>query len=155
MTNSFVACALALTVMAAAPAIVSSQGQKATDSDAVAAVTKIENDAIKAVLANDSSFYEKFLASDYTGGTSRGTWDTKPSILADMKDPKNNKTNSQNLSDLKVRVHGDLAVATYSTTYDAVIRGQHYARTVLCTDVLQQQNGGWKLMANHCSQAAK
>ena len=84
--KSFVACALALTVTAAAPALVSSQGQKATDSDAVAAVTKIENDAIKAVLANDSSFYEKFLASDYTGGTSRGTWDTKPSTLADMKD---------------------------------------------------------------------
>jgi ketosteroid isomerase-like protein len=144
-----------LTVTAAAPALVSSQGQKATDSDAVVAVTKIENDAIKAVLANDSSFYEKFLASDYTGGTSRGTWDTKSSTLADMKDTKNNKTNSQNLSDLKVRVHGDVAIATYSTTYDALIQGKQYARTVLCTDVLQQQNGGWKLMASHCSQAAK
>jgi ketosteroid isomerase-like protein len=155
MMKSFVACAVALTVTTAAPALVSSQGQKATDSDAVAAVTKLENDAIKAVLANDSSFYEKFLASDYTGGTSRGTWDTKASTLADMKDTKNNKTNSQTLSDLKVRIHGDLAIATYSTTYDALIRGQHYARTVLCTDVLQQQNGGWMLMANHCSQAAK
>ena len=153
--KSFAACALALIVTAAAPALVSSQGQKATESDAVAAVTKLENDAIKAVLANDSSFYEKFLASDYTGGTSRGTWDTKPSTLADMKDTKNNKTTSQNLSDLKVRVHGDLAVATYTTTYDAVIQGQHYARTVVCTDALQQQNGVWKLMANHCSQAAK
>jgi ketosteroid isomerase-like protein len=155
MTKILVACALALTVTAAVPALVSSQGQKATDSDAVAAITKLENDAIKAVLANDSSFYEKFLASDFTGGTSRGTWDTKASTLADMKDTKNNKTNSQNLTDLKVRVHGDLAIATYSSTYDALIRGQHYARTVLCTDVLQQQNGGWKLMANHCSQAAK
>ena len=155
MMKSVVACALALTVTAGAPVLVSSQGQKAADSDAVAAITKIENDGIKAALANDSSFYEKFLASDYTGGTSRGTWDTKPSMLADMKDTKNNKTNSQNLSDLKVRVHGDLAVATYSTTYDALIKGQHYARTVVCTDVLQQQNGGWMLMANHCSQAAK
>ena len=155
MTKSLVACALALTVAAAAPALVSSQGRKATDSDAVTAVTKLENDAIKAMLANDASFFEKFLASDYTGGTSRGTWDTKASWLADMKDTKNNKTNSQNLSDLKVRVHGDLAIATYRTTYDAVIQGQHYARTVLCTDMLQQQNGGWKLMANHCSQAAK
>ena len=155
MTKSFVTCALALTVTAAATVLVSSQGQKGTSSDAVAAVTKIENDAIKAALANDSAFYEKFLASDYTGGTSFGTWDTKPSVLADMKDAKNNKTNTQTLSDLKVRVHGDLAVATYSTTYDAVIRGQRQARTVLCTDVLQQQNGGWKLMAGHCSQAAK
>jgi ketosteroid isomerase-like protein len=155
MTKSFVACALTLAVTVAAPAFVSSQEPKATDSDAVAAVTKLENDAIKAVLANDSSFYETFLAGDYTGGTSRGTWDTKSSMLADLKDTKNNKTNSQSLSDLKVRVHGDLAVATYSTTYDAMIRGQHYARTVLCTDVLQQQIGGWKLMASHCSQAAK
>jgi ketosteroid isomerase-like protein len=155
MTKSFVVCALALTVAAVAPAVVSSQGQKATDSDAVAAVTKIENDGIKATLANDSAFFEKILASDFTGGTSRGTWDTKSSMLADMKDTKNNKTNSQTLSDLKVRIHGDLAIATYSTTYDALIRGQHYARTVLCTDVLQQQSGGWMLMANHCSQAAK
>ena len=155
MTKSFVVCALALTVAAVAPVVVSSQGQKATDSDAVAAVTKIENDGIKATLANDSAFFEKILASDFTGGTSRGTWDNKSSMLADMKDTKNNKTNSQNLSDLKVRVHGDVAIATYSTTYDALIQGKQYARTVLCTDMLQQQNGGWKLMASHCSQAAK
>jgi ketosteroid isomerase-like protein len=153
--KSFVACALALTVTAVAPAFVSSEGQAVSGSDAVAAVTKFENDAIKAVLANDSAFYERALASDFTGGTSRGTWDTKSSLLADMKDTKNNKTNSQNLTDLKVRVHGDLAVATYTTTYDALIRGEHYARTVVCTDALQQQNGEWKLMANHCSQAAK
>ena len=154
MMKSLVTSALVLTITAAAPVLLSSQAQKA-DSDAVAAITKFENDAIKAALANDSSFYEKFLASDYTGGTSRGTWDTKPSTLADMKDTKNNKTNTQTLKDLKVRIHGDLAIATYSTTYDALIQGQHYARTVLCTDALQKQNGGWMLMANHCSQAGK
>ena len=65
-------------------------------------ITKLEDEAIKAVLANDWSLFEKFLANDYTGGTSCGTWDTKPSILADMKDVKNNKTTSQNLTDLKV-----------------------------------------------------
>jgi ketosteroid isomerase-like protein len=155
MTKVFAVCALALTVAAAAPAIVFCQAQKATDSEAVAAITQLEKDAIKAALANDSSFYDKTLASDFTGGTSFGTWDTKASMLADMKDAKNNKTATQNLTDLKVRVHGDLAIATYSTTYDATIHGQHQARTVLCTDALQQQSGGWKLMSNHCSQAGK
>ena len=155
MTKSFIVCALALTVAAAAPAVVITQAAKASDSDSVAAITKLENDAIKAALANDSSFYEKTLASDYTGGTSFGTWDTRASMLADMKDAKNNKTATQDLKDLKVRVHGDLAVSTYSTTYDATIHGQHQARTVLCTDMLQQQSGSWKLMATHCSQAAK
>jgi len=81
------------------------------------------------------------------------TW--QPSTVADMKDVKNNKTTTQTLSGLKVRVHGDLAIATYSTTYDALIQGTRYARTVLCTDALQQQNGTWMLMASHCSQAAK
>jgi len=153
--KSLVACALALMVTAVAPAPVAGQAPKPASPDAVAAVTNFENDAIKAVLANDASFYEKQLAADYTGGTSRGTWDTKPSTIADMKDVKNNKTTSQTLSDLKVRVHGDLAIATYSTKYDALIQGQKYARTVLCTDTLQQQNGAWMLMASHCSQAGK
>ena len=72
MMKSLAACALAL--MVTAPALVSSQGQTGTDSDAVAAVTRIENDAIKAALANDSSFYEKFLASDDTGsGSEKGS----------------------------------------------------------------------------------
>jgi len=155
MRTSLVVCALALTVAAAAPSVVSGQGQKGSESDAVAAITAIEKDGIKASLANDASFFEKNLASDYTGGTSQGRWDTKASTVTDMKDTKNNKTKTQTLGDLKVRVHGDLGIATYSTTYDALIQGKQYARTVLCTDAFQQQNGAWKLMASHCSEAAK
>ena len=52
MMKSFLACALVLTIGAAAPVLLSGQGQKATDSDAVAAITKFENDAIKAALAS-------------------------------------------------------------------------------------------------------
>ena len=47
------------------------------DHDVVAAITKIQNDAVKADLSSDSSFYEKLLAEGWTGGTSRGTYDTK------------------------------------------------------------------------------
>ena len=155
MTKQFVAFALGITVVAAAPALVSTAGQKAMSADGVAAITKLENEAVKASLGNDAAFYEKNLASDYTGGTSMGTWDTKASTIADMKDTQNNKTTSQDMKDLKVRVHGDLGLATYALTYDAMIRGQHYARTVLCTDTFQQQGGSWKLMASHCSEAAK
>jgi len=128
---------------------------QSTDPDAGAAITKLENEAVKADLANDSSFYEKTLADDWTGGTSRGTWDTKQSILADMKDTANNKTNSESISDLKVRVDGDVAVATYKTTYDSMIHGKHFARTVISTDVFRKQNGVWKQITNHSSLAAE
>ena len=155
MTRRLVACALSVAAIAAAPALLVGQGQKPGGPDATAAITTIENEGIKAGLANDPSWYQKTLASDFTGGTSQGTWDTKPSLLADMKDTANNSTSSQTLSDLKVRQHGDLAIATYNTTYDGMYHGQKYARTVLCTDTFQHQSAGWMLMASHCSEAAK
>jgi uncharacterized protein (TIGR02246 family) len=145
----YLVCAVAVTV----PLRVMSQGES-TDAD-VAAITKIENDIVKADLASDASFYANLVADDWTGGSSRGTWDTKDSLLADMKDTKNNKTNSESISDVKVRVHGDVAIATYKSTYDAMIKGQHYARTVISTDTFQKRNGAWKLLAGHSSQAAK
>ncbi|HTI37736.1 MAG TPA: nuclear transport factor 2 family protein [Vicinamibacterales bacterium] len=155
MTRRFVACALSVVAIAAAPALLAGQDQKSAGADATAVITKMENEAIKAGLANDPAWYQKYLASDFTGGTSQGTWDTKPSLLADMKDTKNNNTSTQTLSDLKVRQHGDLAIATYSTTYDGMYHGEKYARTVLCTDTFQHQSAGWMLMAGHCSEAAK
>ena len=155
MTRFLVASCVLLAVVVTAPAFVLTQGSKGADADAVAAITKIENDVVKADLANDSAFYTNLLADDWTGGSSRGTWDTKASIVADMKDAKNNKVNSETISEIKVRVHGDLAIATYKSTYDAMIKGTHYARTVISTDTFQKQGGAWKLMAGHSSQAAK
>jgi ketosteroid isomerase-like protein len=76
-------------------------------------------------------------------------------MLSDMKDPEHNKFKSERLSGLKVRVSGDVAVATYKTTYDAMIHGQHYARTVITTDVFQRQDGAWKEISDHSSVAAK
>ena len=150
---------VAVVVAIAFPALVSSQGSKTADAGAVAAITRFYDDGAKVDLTNDPKitvpFYEKWLADDFTAGSSRGTWDTKQSLIADLKDPKNNKTNSASLSALKVRVSGDVGVATYASTYDSLIRGEHYSRTVICTDVFQQRDGGWKQIVSHCSQAGK
>ena len=72
-----------------------------------------------------------------------------------MKDTKNNKTNSGSIASIKIRTFGDVAIATYSAAYDAMIKGQHYARTVICTDSLKHMGGRWKIIASHCSQTAK
>ena len=155
MKKLFVSFCLFLAMIVALISLASGQASKTGDADAVAAITKLENDGIKADLASDPSFNQNNLAEDWTGGTSRGTWDTKQSVLADMKDTKNNKMNSEKLSEVKVRVHGDVGIATYKNTYDGLIKGQRYTRTVICTDALQRQNGAWKILAGHCSQAAQ
>ena len=125
-------------------ALAFAQSTPPSDSETVAAITQLENDAVKADLAQDSSFYDRYLADDWSGGTSRGTWDTKQSIVADMKDTKNNKTKSESISNVKVHVYGDTAIASYTSTYDSMIKGQHYVRTIISTDTFMRRNGEWK-----------
>src|SRR4051794_33984367 len=104
---------MAVVLVGSLPSVALAQGSASADSATVAAFTKLENDEVKADLSGDPSFYQNNLADDWTGGSSRGTWETKPSMLADMKDTKNNKTNSESIADLKVRAYGDVAIATY------------------------------------------
>ncbi len=125
-----------------------------TNDQAVAAITQFENDAVKANLAGDSSFVEKNYANDWTGGFSGGIWTTKESVLADAKDSANNKMNSEQISDLKVRIYdNNTAIATYTDTYDGMVRGEHRVKTVLSTDTFVRQNGMWKQVAGHSSVA--
>jgi len=130
------------------------KAQTGGNSDAVAAVTKLENDTVKADLANDKTFYEKVLADDWTGGDSGGTWFTKAEVLKMMDDPEHNKTNSEKISELKVRAYGNnTAVATYKDTYDSLIKGEHRTRTVIATDTFVKTGSEWKAVAGHASQA--
>jgi hypothetical protein len=124
------------------------RAQTGANADAVAAVSKLENDAVKADLANDKAFYQKVLAEDWTGADSDGVWYTKAELLKLMDDAKNNKTNSEKISDLKVRVYGNAAVATYKDTYDSMMKGEHRSRTVIGTDTFVKMGGEWKQVAS-------
>jgi ketosteroid isomerase-like protein len=106
-------------------------------------------------MAGDSSYVEKNYADSFSGGSSWGNWETKQSILADMKDSKNNKTNSEEISDIKVQTYGNTAIATYKSTYDSTYHGEHRARTILSTDTFVRQGGSWKQVASHSSELAK
>ncbi len=75
-------------------------------------------------------------------------------MLADMKDSANNKMASEEISDLNVRIYGEnTAIATYTDTYDGMVRGEHRAKTVLSTDTFVRQNGVWTEVAGHSSVA--
>ena len=132
-------------------------GKKNSDTaaaDPIATITQMENDSIKADLAADCSFVTKNYATNFTGGTSWGNWESKQSILADMGDAKN-KTNSEQISELNVRLYGFTAIATYKSTYDMMYKGEHRIRTILSTDTFIMQDGSWRLVASHSSEASK
>jgi len=115
----------------------------------VAAITQMENDSVKADLAGDKSWFEQNLAEDWMGCDSGGKWFTKADTLKMMADPKNNSFKSEKLSNMKVRVYGPTAIATYTDTYEATINGEHRVRTVLSTDVFAKTGAAWKLVSGH------
>ena len=145
--NELLWISLIIAGLFASPAV--ARAQMASKADIVAAVTKMENDEVKADLAGDKTFYEKTLTEDWTMGDSDGSWYTKPQMLKMMDDKKNNMFSSEKISELKVRVYGDTAVATYKDTYDATIEGKHRARTVISTDTFVKTGSGWKEAASH------
>ena len=127
------------------------QAQTRADADVVTAISNLENDAVKADLAGDPAFYQKVLAEDWTRGDSDGTYYTKAELLKLMADAKNIKTNSEKLSELKVRVYDNTAVATYKDTYDVLIMGERRAHTIIATDTFVKMGGEWKQVVSHGS----
>src|SRR5262245_38558188 len=78
-------------------------------------LTKIEHDVLAAVLKKDAGAFGQHFADDAVLVTPDGTPQTKAQLLADLKSGDLAIDTSQ-ISDLKVRVFGDAAVATYITT---------------------------------------
>jgi hypothetical protein len=124
-----------------------------TGGGTVAAITKLENDGVKSDLSGDSAWPQKYLADDWMGCDSNGKWYTKDDLLKMLADVKNNKYNSEKISDLKVRVYGNMAVATYTDSYDAMVQGEHRTRTILDTDVWVKTGGDWKEVSSHATTA--
>ena len=129
------------------------RAQTAAETDVVTAISDLENDGVNADLAGDAVFYQKVLAEDWTRGDSDGTYYTKADLLRLMSDAKNLKTNSEKISELKVRVYGSTAIATYKDTYDIQIMGQHRAHTIIATDTFVKMGSDWKQVASHGSEA--
>ena len=129
------------------------RAQTMAQTDIVTAISNLEYDAVKADLADNPDFYQKVLSEDWTRGDSDGTYLTKAVLLNLMADTKSIKTNSEQISELKVRVYGDTAVATYKDIYDLVIKGEHRAHSIIVTDTFVKMGSEWKQVASHGSES--
>ena len=108
-------------------------------------------EANKAQTNNDAKWMEANLAAGYVEGTSFGTWIPKPQLIKDANDPSNNKFTKSDISDVQTEVVGNVGLARFKESYDAVIEGQHRARTIICSMAAVKQGSGWKGLSTHCS----
>lgn len=121
------------------------------EEDDIAAITKLENDQVKADLAGDVSYYETNLADDWIHGTGSGTWLTKDSYLKLLRDTSNKPAAKSEISNLRVHIYKCAAVATYDQVYEALIQGKYQQRKVINTDVFVKRHKRWIMVASHTS----
>lgn len=104
----------------------------------------------QAYVKGDTSFFEKYLADDYTGIYAIGQLYTKAESLK----PGAVKYDSFDVHEMKIRVYGDTAVVTSLTSAKVTFRadGKQIRGDYRTTRVWVKQEGGWKLVAFQATQ---
>jgi len=124
-------------------------------SDSKSSFDKWVEEGQKAQTNNDAKWMEANLAPGYVEGTSFGQWIPKAQLIKDANDPANNKFTKSDISDVQTEVVGNVGLARFKESYDAVIEGQHRARTIICSTTALNEGGSWKGLSSHCSQVEK
>lgn len=137
-------CAVCFSVMGLA-------GQDQGGQDSKASFTQFVQASLKATTDNDAKWLEANLADGYVEGTSYGAWLSKAQLIKDAGDPANNKFMKNKVSDMQTEIMGNIGVARFKETYDAMIEGTHRARTIICSTVAENRGGTWRALSNHCS----
>ena len=138
-------CAVCLTVVGLAAQ------EHAAGSGSKASLDKFVKESQKAQTDNDAKWMEANLVGEYVEGTSYGAWITKAQLIKDANDPANNKFTKSDISDVQTQIVGDVGLARFKESYDAVIEGKHLARTIICSMTAVKHGTSWKGLSTHCS----
>lgn len=111
------------------------------------AIEKLEHEWMKAYVARDIPFLERFLSDDYTGGYPNGTVLTKRSEIEAVRSGTVSLSAIQPL-DMKVRAYGDAAVATGRSAIHATVNGQKVEGEFRFIDVWAHHDGAWQAVAS-------
>jgi hypothetical protein len=120
---------------------------------AVEGIKRLEAERNKALVAGDTAAIDRLYSDDYTSAVG-STFRTKPDVLADLKSGALKLEASSN-DETNVRVYGNTAVVTGKTTSKVHDRGSDTNGQAYFTRVYVNQNGRWRLVANHSSRVTQ
>jgi ketosteroid isomerase-like protein len=115
---------------------------------------RIEQELLDALLKNDVSANQKYLAETYVFTAPDGEVMDKARSIADLKSG-DLKFESSKPEDMKVQVYGDTAIVTYATTDKGSYKGKDLSGRYRWTDVFIERNGNWQCVAGHGARISK
>ena len=117
---------------------------------ATSKITALEakwNDAYK---RGDAAGMEVLLSDDFIITVEDGTTFSKSGYLAHTADSEL-RVQISDMTDLRVRVHGNVAVVTGAYHEKGTSKGRAYESRDRFTDVWTKTNGSWQVIASHYS----
>jgi ketosteroid isomerase-like protein len=139
-------------------ALLSFGRQQSVAQGADAAAEQEVRQAIKkyrtALLQRDASALEQIWADDYTFTNGAGETHSKAQRLANLKSGATSLDSISQEEEMKVRVHGDVAVATGRVTIKGQYSGKQASGQYQSINVWVKGAAGWQLIANQLTPVA-
>ena len=129
------------------------QGKKSSGG-AEDQIKALINQSREAMLKGDSSYLEKNAAEDYSRVGPDGKRVSKTDWVNAIKSG-DVKMQSIETSDVKVRVYGNAAVATYAADVKGTNKGRDLSGHIEVTRVFVKQGGKWQEVAFHSTRASQ
>ncbi len=102
----------------------------------------------KALLQKDAATLERIWADDYTFTNGAGEIHSKADRLANLKSGATSLDSISEEEDMKVRIHGNVAVATSRVTIKGQYSGKQTSGQYRTIHVWVKGTTGWQLVAN-------
>jgi ketosteroid isomerase-like protein len=122
-------------------------------SAAEQALITIENQWAEATLKGDVQTLDRLYSDEYFAVSADGTTYTKAQHLADIKSG-NFKLATYKLDELKVRLHGEVAVVTGRNTMTGTYMGKDISGAYRFTDVFVKRGGRWQVLTTQATLVA-
>ena len=139
-------------------ALLSFGRQQSVAQGADAAAEQEVRQAIKkyraALLQRDAAALEQIWAADYTFTNGAGETHSKAQRLANLKSGATSLDSISQEEDMKVRVHGNVAVATGRITIKGQYSGKQASGQYQSINVWVKGAAGWQLVANQLTPVA-
>jgi ketosteroid isomerase-like protein len=132
-------------------ATISAHQQKSESQSKIVALENKWNEAYK---QGDVTTMNSLLADDFIITVEDGATFSKAGYIAHCADPENRVLISE-MSDLKVRVHPNVAVVTGAYHEKGTSKGKPYEYHDRLTDVWMMIDGRWQIIASHYAILAK
>jgi len=127
----------------------------AQDSEAAAAhIRKLEEKWTESYKQRRIDILSSLLAEDFVITVEDGHTYSKAGYISHTAD-SSVRVEVAEISDLKVRIHGNTAVVTGAYHEKGESNGKHYEYRDRLTDVWMKADGGWKVVASHYSVPVK